>query len=558
MTMMISKFHKIIQSKIVWGAFAILISVAFVGITAPGSKSRSAARREQQAARVAGTLFGEEVSRKELGHAYQSVKLNYTLQYGPFRVDDKTDQLLVSSAWLRIAMLKKAAQLGMTVSPEQTVAMIQASPAFQNPQTHQFDSQTYSAALQQIRSFNGMMPKDIENHFAEEVLLRKVIRIPIQGALVTQEDILKAFHLYTDKLTAEYAAIPRGVAEAPSVKEDDARIYYDLNLEDFRMPEKAIVHYVQFPVADHLESSEISDELVTQFYENNKQRFLIPPVDGAPGTTPEYQPLEEVKDSITEQLQQVMARRAAADLADELVAELADESVTFEEATQRLELDIVKSTPAFSLTDSVKDVDPSAPFQRAAFALENDETHYYSDPVIGRDHVYVISLVKKLPSFVPAFDVVRDDAIESARLIALERAYIEGAQKIQGEIAEAVKNGSTFADAIAKYDMEPVTTEPFDITSGLEDEFGEQIIGACVQSEQGRVTDLIATTDEFLVAYVAEKIPGDEVTSLPSIRSELVMNLSNEKSMQMVGAWQSALLEEAQFEDLLQRAEDES
>jgi peptidyl-prolyl cis-trans isomerase D len=558
MTMMISKFHKLIQSKIVWGAFAILISVAFVGITAPGSKSRSAARRDQQAARVAGTLFGEEVTRLELGSAYQSVKLNYTLQYGPFRVDDDTEQVLVSAAWLRIAMLKKAAQLGLTVSPDQTVIMIQNTPAFQNSETRQFDARIYSAAVQQIRSFNGMTPKDVENHFAEEVLLRKVVRIPIQGALVTEADILKAFHLYTDKLTAEYAAIPRDVADAPSVTDDDARLYYDQNREDFRMPEKAIVHYVQFPVADLLADEEIADELVAQFYENNKQRFLIQPAEGAVGTAPEFQPFEEVKDSIAEQLQLVLARQAAADLADELVAELADETVTFEEATQKLELDIVKNTPAFSLTDSVKNIDPSAPFQRAAFALENDESHYYSDPVLGRDYVYVISLVKKLPSFVPSFDVVRDDALESARLVAYELAYVEEAQRIHDEIAEAVKTGSSFADAIAPYDMESVTTEPFDITSGLEDEFGEQIIGAAVQCEAGRLTDLIATPDEFLVAYVAEKIPGDEMAALPSIRRELVGGLSNEKSMQLVAAWQSALLKEAQFEDLLQRADDES
>ena len=324
------------------------------------------------------------------------------------------------------------------------------------------------------------------------------------------------------------------------------------------MPEKALVHYVQFPVADHLEGSEVPEEAVSQFYENNKQRFQIQPADGSTPTAPEYQPLEEVKDSIAEQLQQVIARRAAGDLADGLVAELADETVTFEEAAQRLGLDIVKSTPAFSLTESVKGVDPAAPFQRAAFALEHDETHYYSDPVIGRDYVYVISLVKKLPSFVPAFDVVRDDAFESARLVALERAYIEAAGKIHGEIAEALQAGSSFADAIAKSDMEPVTTDSFDITSGLEDEFGEQIIGACVQCEQDSLTDLISTPNEFLVAYVTEKIPGDEITALPSIRNELVMNLSNEKSMQLVGAWQNALLEEAEFEDLLQRAADES
>ena len=69
MTMMISKFHKIIQSKVVWGIFALLISVAFVSVSVPGSKSRSAAKRDRKAAQLAGKLFGDEVSLIEFARA---------------------------------------------------------------------------------------------------------------------------------------------------------------------------------------------------------------------------------------------------------------------------------------------------------------------------------------------------------------------------------------------------------------------------------------------------------------------------------------------------------
>jgi len=559
MTMMISKFHKIIQSKIVWGAFALLISVAFVGVSVPGSKSRSAAKRDRKAAQLAGRLFGEDVSRIEFSRAYQSVRLNYTLQYGPFRITDDIHEILSMSAWQRIAMLKKARQLGMNVTPEQNITMIQSQPVFQNQQTGQFDPNAYNAALTQIRSLTGLMPKDVENHFAEEVLLRKVSRIPVQGALVTDQEITKAFHLYTDKLTVEYAAIPRSLADTPEVTEEEAKNYFALNQEEFRMPEKAIVDYVQFAVADHLENVEVTDDMVSEFYENNKQRFLKQPAeDAVADAAPEYQPLEEVKDSITEQIQQALARKAAADLADELVAELADETTTFKDAAQKLGLEIVGDTPAFTLTDALKGIDPTASFQRAAFVLEKDETHYYSDPVVGRDFVYVISLTKKLPSFLPPFDIVRQDVIESTRIAAAEKAYVEKAEQIHEEIATALKAGTAFADAITKYSLELKKTEPFDISTPLEDELGQQIKGAAILYSQGNLTDLVATPNEYLVAYVAEKIPGDEATSLPGMRNELAGNIGNEKSAQLISAWQDDLLEEAGFEDLLARPDDES
>ena len=558
MAMMISKFHKLIQSKILWGAFALLISVAFVGMSMPNSQ-RSAAKADQAAAKLAGKLFGEEVSRAEFGQAYQSIRLNYTLQYGPFRITEDIQKILETAAWQRIAMLKKAQQLGLVVTPEQIVSNIQRQPIFQNQQTGQFDPNAYNAALQQIQSFTGMTPQGVERHFAEEVLLQKVSAIPAQGALVTEEEIKNAFHLYTDKLTVEYSTLPRSLSKAPKVSEEEAQSYFTRNPEEFRMPEKAIVDYVQFAVADYIEQAEVTDEMIARFYENNKQRFLKQPAEGeAPAAEPEYQPLEEVQDSIIEQLQQAIARSAANDQADELVNELAEEGSTFKSVTQELGLNIVDNTPAFTMVDVVKGVDPTAPFQRAAFALEKDETHYYSDPVVGRDFVYVLSLSKKLPSFLPSFDIVREAATESAKLAAAEKAYVEKAEQVHAEIAEALLGGKSFEKAIEAYKLTPTTTEPFDITTELEGDFGREIKSASVFYGQGQLTDLVATTDEFIVAFVLTKTPGDEAAALPGMRAELANNIGNEKAAQLVAAWKEALLEEANFEDLLIRASDES
>lgn len=559
MAMLISKFHKIIQSKVVWGIFALLISVAFVSVSVPGSKNRSEAKRERKAAQLAGRLFGEEVSRIEFAQAYQSIRLNYTLRYGNFRVTDEIYKALSTAAWQRIAMLKKAKQLGMTVTGDQIIEMIQQQPIFQNPQTQQFDPDAYNMALQQIRSLIGLTPKQVEIHYAEEVLIQKVTRIPIQGALITDAEINKAFHLFTDKVTVEYAAIPRSLAETPKVTEEEAKNHFALNQEQFRMPEKTMVAYVQFAVADYLGEVEVTEDMVSGYYENNKERFIKAPADDAPmDAEPEYQSLEEVRELITGQIQQALARKIAVDQADVLVAELADETTTFEKSAEKLNLEIVDHTPAFALTDAVKGIDATAPFQQAAFALESDATHYYSDPVVGRDFVYVISLKKKLPAFLPAFDIVREDVMESARMAASEQAYTEKARQIRDELTAALEAGTAFSDAAAQYPLEVKTTEPFDISTPLEDEHAQQIKGASVLCAQGSLTDLIATPDEYLIAYVTEKVPGDEGVELPAMRSELARNLANEKAVQLISAWQDDLLAEGGFEDLLPRSDDDS
>ncbi len=552
MAMMISKFHKLIQSKIVWGAFALLISIAFVSVSVPGSKSRSAAKQARKKAQLAGRLFGEDVTRSEFGHAWNSIRVMVAMYSMMDRRFDMDEEQMLDAAWLRLATLKKAQQLGMTASGEQTKKAIQEFPLFQNPETGQFNQNDYNMFVNQILPQFRMSSAGFEQVFRENVLAAKVANIPAQGGLVFEEEIKKAFHLYTDMLTVEYAAIPRSLADVPKVGKEEALNYFEINKEQFRMPEKAIVDYVQFAVADHLASVEVTDEMVAEFYENNQQHFLKPPAeDAAPDAEPEFKALEDVKDEIATGIQMQQARRIAADLADELVSELADETMTFEKAAQKLGLEIVDTTPAFTAIDPVKDIDPTAPFQRASFALQKDETHYYSDPVVGRDFVYVISLTKKLSSFLPSFEVVQDAATEAAKFAATERAYIEKAKQIHREIKEALKEGSAFSDAVAKYQLELKITEPFSITSTLEDEFGQQIMVNAIRVDQGKITELIATTDEYLVAYVAEKVLGDEAVALPAMRAELVGSIGNEKSGIAATTWREGLLKEAGFENLL-------
>lgn len=556
MVMMISKFHRLIQSKLVWGIFALVISVSFVLISIPGAGTRKASRKAQKEAQLAGRLFGEDVSRNEFGRAYQNIFVSYTMMLGrAIQITPEIDQIFRTAAWQRIAILKKAHQLGMTAAPAQTIEMIQSQSVFQNQETGQFDKNIYEAFIAGFLPSMGMNAQMFERMLSEQVLIEKVSAIPAQGGLVSEAEIKKAFHFYTDMLTVEYAAIPRSLIPPHEVTDEDAKRYFELNQEGFRMPEKAIVDYVKFTVTDYADDVEVPDEMVAEFYANNKQRY-IKQADADAET--EFKPLEEVKGEIVELITQELARRAAADQADELVSELADESMTFEMAAETLGLTIVDNTPAFTLTDSVKGIDPTAPFQRASFALENNETHYYSDPVVGRDFVYVISLTKKLPSFLPSFDVVREDALESAKIAASEKAYAETAEQIHGKIKAALRTGSTFSDATAQYKLELKTTEPFNITSTLSDEFGQEIKTAALLYGQGKVTDLISTPDEYFVAYVAEKIPGDEAAALPGMRNELVSNISSEKANRLVASWREDLLKEADFVNLMLRTDDES
>jgi hypothetical protein len=552
MAMMISKFHKLIQSKIVWGIFAVAISLAFVTVYTGQKASSKNAQRIDASNEVAGRLYGEDVSRLEYGKAYQSVYVMYSMMTGrALNINEEINKIITRAAWQRIATLKKARQMGLTATPNQVKDMIRRQPLFQNQQSGGYDKNAYNAFVTGFLPRTGISAKGFEIMMAENVLIEKASSMAAQGALVTDDEIRKAFHLYNDKLTVEYALLPRSLAGNPEVTVDDAKAYYEKNPDQFRLPEQAIVKYVAFNVSDYTNQVTVTDEMISTFYENNKQRYLKPAAEGAAeDAQPEFQPLEEVKESIKTLYISELARQQAFGGADAMVATLSDETTTFEQAAEKAGRTIVNNTPAFSATDRVKGVDPTAPFARAAFNLEQDVSHYYSDPVVGRDKVYVIALVKKLPEFLPAFDIVQNDATEAARIAASEKAYVEKCEAVHGETEAALKAGTSFADAAAKYNLELKTTVPFNASTQLEDELGREIMGATIRFDAGTLVDLISTPNEFLIAYVATKELADEDTTLPAMRDQLAAGIRQEKAARLAQAWQESLLEEANFEDL--------
>ncbi len=554
MVMMISKFHKLIQSKVVWGAFAILISVAFVVVYTPASKSRSQQKRRQKADQLAGRLFGEEVTRQELGQAWSGIRVMVTMQSMLDQRFGMSDEQMYQAAWQRLAMLKKASQLGMVATDEQITTSIQRHPFFQNRQTGQYDPDRYNLFVAQILPQHGMGQSGFEQVFRENVLIRKVSAIPAQGALVTEGEIKEAFHFYTDKFTVEYAPLPHRIADTPDLSVDEVENYFESNKEQFRIPEAVRVDYVQFAVSNYLDQVEVTDETIAQIYEQNKQRFLKEPAeDAAADTPPEFKPLEEVRDEIVAETKQMRAIKLAFGDAEEMASELSQTDMTFEKAAEKAGL-AIKKTAQFNRTDRVKGIDPTAAkFAQTAFSREKTKDDYYSDPIVGRDFVYVLALTDKYDSFLPELDVVREDVGEVAKIAAAEKAYVEKVVQVQEEIQTALKAGTSFSDAVAQHELELKTTQPFDISTPLDDEFGNEIKAAIAWFDQGTLTGPIPTRDTFIVAYLAERVPGDETTDLPAMHARLSAQIARDKADRLVAAWSESLLEEAGFEDLSQR-----
>ena len=542
MAMMITRFHKLIQSKTVWYIVLGVIVITFVGFFTPTMDS--GARRQKES--PAGELFGKKVPRDEFRRAWHNTYAWYVLSSGRMiPMTDEMDEAIRTEAWRRVAVLRKAEAEKVPVSDQEVVRQMQMMPVF-NGQNRVFDPAMYRAVLQHL----GLTSRQAEELFREQIAIYKLMARPAQAALISPYELKQAYHLYTDRFVLDYVVIPRAqIAEKIEVTKEEAMAVFAERPEAFRMPAKVRVSYVEFPVSGFLPQAEIPEGLALQVYNRNLESYRVETSDGGL----EYKPFEQVEEEINERIRQDSARRLAAEKATEFVVAVTPKAdgaqPDFAGAAAAAGMKI-KTLPAFGPDEKLKGIDEAAPFGRAAFRLENDAYGSFSDAVIGRDTVYVLSLEQHYPSFIPSFDAVEADAMKAARERAAERALAVRARDLQDAVEQALAAGTGFKEAVKPSGFNVQTTPEFDLSTELNDPYAETLVGLCLNVEQGGLCGPAPVEDGVILAYVSSRTATDIVTGLPALRAELVEGLSHNRAQRLASAWQESLLEQGKFKDL--------
>ena len=545
MAMLISKFHKLIQSKVVWYIILGVIIIAFVGFFTPSMRSGS--KRPKQ--KAVGELFGEKVMPQEYRQAYWNTYFWYVFSSGSMpQITDEMDETLRQEAWLRVVALRKAEADHIMVANEEVVQQIQQMPAFRG-KNGVFDTNVYNAILKQMK----LSSQRVEGILREQITLHKLMFRPAQAALISPYELRRAYHLYTDRFVLDYALLPREQIEKEVVvSREEAEALFTENIEAFRMPAKVRVSYVEWLVSDFLEQAEVPEGAALEVYNQNLENYRIETTNEF--DVAEYKAFEEVEEEITTQIREVVARRAAAEEATALVAAIAPqaegEMPDFAGAAATAGL-TVKTLPAFGPADELNDIDETAPFRQAASRLQDDAYSSFSDAVVGKDSVYVLSLEQQYPSFLPEFEVVEDQVMEAARAQAVAEALSDRAAELQETLTTALAAGTGFEEALKPYQLDIKTTEEFDVTTELTNDYANVLIQICLNTKQGELCRPIPVEEGILLATVAERKSTDVEVGLPAIRQELVDGLSQARARQLSSDWQASLLDEANFKNLM-------
>lgn len=544
MAMLITRFHKLIQSKVLWYIILGVIVVSFVGFFMPTNRAGAKVRDVPPV----GEVFGKKISQDEYRLAYQNTYLWYILSSG--RMIPMTDELtaeLRKEAWQRVAILRKAQADKILVADNEVVQQLQSLPLF-HAQNGAFDNNVYKAVLKQL----NLTPRQAEELFREQIAIYKLMYRPAQAALISPYELTRAYHLYTDRFVLDYAVVPRSqVEKTVTVSKEAAQALFAQNPEAFRMPAKVRVAYVEFAVSNFMAKAEVPEGAALQVYNRNIENYRVENTNE--NAVVEYKAFEKVEGEITKQLKQAAARKLAVEKATEFVVDVSPKAEggqpDFAGAAAAAGLKI-KNLPAFGLNDELKGIDKTAPFRQAAFSLENDSYTSFSDAIIGKDTVYVLSLNQKLPSFLPSFDAVEKQVMDAARDQAVARALAEHAVEIETKVKASLASGAGFKEAVKLLGLKVQTTPEFDISTELKDKYGSTLTAICLNVQKGELCKPAPVEGGVLLAFVTDRKSTDAASGLPAIRQELVAGLSRNRAQRLASSWQTALLSEGNFKEI--------
>lgn len=529
--MMISKFNKLIRNKAVWAVIAILISLAMVGLFTP---SGSGGRQPNENAGTPGTLFGEPISRNEFNRARL-----FAQSFQPQRnTDSEMQERIQESTWQRLALVKQARKLGLTVTDHELREAIRQDPSFAVNGT--FNRRRYRELIE--TRMRVRIPT-FEVYLREEILLRKMMDLAGQSLWVSAYELNRYVEQLTDRLTLQIASLPYSNTVADVEAEAEAvRAFYDDNADTFEVPEMRSAKYVNWPISNHMASVEVSEASIQNYYDTHLEEFAV--TDTNANTT--YTPLEEASDSIRDALVWRRAMEHASEAAMQFTDDLSlmdyEADISIESVAAKHQI-TVHTTAFFAAEGDVPGLNVGETFRAAAYRLKpTPPEDSYSHTIIGDEAVYVLAAPTIQEPYIPSFEAVQQDA----KAYANERAKANAFESKLNTIRETLVEADNFTAAAKEAGLTVKTLDPFSIyDAATEDMEDFSAVAPVIMSlENGAVSPPIRTSTGGKIAFMADRQAGDLALG-ESIKSDVAQSMQSARMRLHFETWARDILANA-------------
>lgn len=547
--MFITHFNKLIRNKFLWTCFAVIVVLSFVMWGTQTGDSQSA----NQSNRI-GKLDGKFVKPQEFQSAYFNSLLSMSLMFGrPLKVDERIDAVLRVLAWRRLVALRAAQGMQIPVTDDEVIGAIRQQPYFSV--NGQFQQDRYNAFVNRFLASLQTSEPQFEEHIRQEILLNKVKYLLAQAAWISPQEVEQVFHQLYDTLVISYVFLGLDdLDDSVKISEDQAKSYFEGHREEFKIPEKMRVKWVAFPIEDFLDEGRFDVAVLRDYYEGHIEDFTVRGTNDLLTATP----FEMVEDDLRQMLAWEDAEFQVVDWASEFEVALTPDrqgrAPSFEAAAGAMGLQ-VSTSAYFTIREPIPGLDGDLKFSKAAFELRRTPDDYFSRPLVGDNACYILAYDDRTDARIPEYQEVRDEVMVVAREQAVVNKLDQVIRRIYNAVSVTVDKGVLFKEALQGSGLEVVTTEPFSIKEGLENNDFEHfyvLVKSVLTRNALELTELIPVKNGYVFGFVASRVPASRIV-MESVRNDLAKYIRKRREDNVFTDWQEYLLASAKFEDLSPR-----
>lgn len=529
--MFIYHFNRLIRNRILWGFFAIIISLAFVSV---GSCMRS-----PQQGQSAGSINNKAVTLDEFTLATQAIR-----GFGQNRDNEMSASVVDRRAWEQLAADRVAKANGLQAGAEEIRGALREAPAFQG--ANGFDINRYRYIIAQ----QGLTPTKYEQLVALQISLMKNAALIQSADWVSPMELDDELASMTDLFTVQTTTISNTFADAEmKLTDDDYLKFYEENKSSFALPEQVAVQYAAIPVTNYIKYVSVSKADMEEYYDSNIENYQHTTTNN----TTETQPFDEVKDKIEKAMLRDEARYCAStSLTFKIYGRLAMSSNVLEE-TAAAQGVTVKFSPLFSASDKLSWAQNGDEFITTAFELDPERSDSRVGIVTGTDYIYVIQQLKRIEAHTPGFEEVLNQIRPRALAKARSDAFTAYAEKINEELSTLMKQGKTFAEAASSKAMNVSTSITYSVNSVQNQKFENSfaIAYGAMSLHKGELSKPIpASAKESLIVYIQDRQPGDAL-SAEMMRPQVRAGIARRRSSDLFSGWLAWNLKQQKFEPRL-------
>ncbi len=206
-----SLFHK--HSRILFGAFTVLIIIAFTDFLSPGRIGGCSA----DGSSTAGTAFGKKVSYNELSNFSRNISVAQLLAGRRINTPD------IESLFSYYCVFLRAEQLGLSAGADEIAKVIASNVLFQTE--GKFDAAKYDAFLKE----NRLSDTDISNALRLQIIEGKLQNLIINSAKTSEDEIIAFYKSNNANFDVKVCRIDLNKMAAPKVSDAELKNFYNAN-----------------------------------------------------------------------------------------------------------------------------------------------------------------------------------------------------------------------------------------------------------------------------------------------------------------------------------------